>query len=130
MNGVTLHFRGQISLEDMVSCLETTVGHTLSKVVTVDWNLYRTACFGLEFNVYEIDLDDDCGIPFSGYSIVVSIGCLADAIEPNYAETLQEMIGRVIARAACNDLSVECIIVRNLQHLVDKYHSAAYSVLP
>lgn len=125
---VTVHLRGPFTLDELCRCVELTIGHPLAKDSNVEWNLLRTACLGLELSVYENrDFEDDSGIEFTAFSFVVSVDALPDSIEHEHSAKYQEMVGRVLALSCCRELKSDCIVVRNLQHLVGSYGDAKCS---
>lgn len=116
---ITLHLRGRFNLNDVRDCLEGMIGHRLSFVDGVEWELYRTGCLGIEISVYESrDFEDDRDIPFTAFSYVVCIEPMSASIEHEEAVVFVELIARVIARSCCNLPQCECMIVRNLQHRI------------
>jgi len=110
---------GQIHIESIVEIVEQFIGHHFDKSLEAEWDLYNTQAVGFSIVIYEVvDFENDQGIDFSQYAVLISIKALPCMKNNKYHEEFITLLSKVIASVLSSRLEIKYLIVKNLQQII------------
>jgi hypothetical protein len=117
--------RDGCSMDDLTACVAELTGHGLKPVNHVNWPLYNTHASGIDVRVYAQEgLEDDQGINFSQYAYVVDCEELPGIVGERYRPGWRHLFASVLAEYIARRLGWDCIVVDNMQQLLDSFPGA------
>ncbi len=111
------------SLTEVKSCLENFLNSTLERSESDLWEIYGTILFGLNIGlVVGVDYEDDF-IPLSQYDYEITIDYIRPDFTGYYNGEWDKSAAVIIADGLSKKLYCECIVVRDLVEIIDKFIS-------
>ena len=114
---LNIFIEAKVNLDELVN--------RLSKILNTSFNktgsIYRFQGVGIELNIFtNHDLEDDMGIKFSEYTFQINIGIDIKIPQNEYWENLRYYMAMYIYYLLLEKTNWKCMIVDDLQTLIEK----------
>ncbi len=118
----SVFIKANLPISEIKLCLEKILNCQLIKVDDVDWEIYSTSLIGLQISLLKaIDFEDDRELNFSEFSYYIDIDYSRSAFKIDYASDWQLMTSIVLGNMISGSLNCECLVVKNMQRLIERF---------
>jgi hypothetical protein len=112
--------KGNCSIKPVIACVEETLGRAFRVESDESGSRFRAVLMGIQIVVFDNPgLEDDRGIAFSEYLIQASFLNFDGSTDQTLLNDLCRIASRIVARAICRTLQYDCIVVEDLQRLIE-----------
>lgn len=112
---ITVHL-AEVGIQDVLSALPRFCGWPFTRNGDAELESWTTSGFGMDIAVYEsADFEDDGGIPFSQYSVVIS---LSSSHSSELQKQFMQLAAILIARTVGDSCSAHWIVVVEMAKVI------------
>jgi hypothetical protein len=103
----------------------------MEKSLDVEGELYYTIILGLGIGLHqEHDFEDDMGIQFSNYQYYINFDYIRSSFLHDYSGEWNTSVATVIADMLSLNLHCECLFVRNLSEIINRFTPGEQIFMP
>lgn len=121
----TVMVKGAPNIEQLICHLEQIVGHCFVKSQKVEWNLYQTNVLQIHIDVFDDHgFVNNLGIDFERFDFAIDIQASSPMGRDLYYIEWLRLCALMISKVLARKWEYECMIVQNLQRIVEVFPSA------
>lgn len=114
--------RKAICFPEIKATLEEITNVPLERTESTDWEIYSAQLLGFSIALLEAsDYEDDGELEFSRYSYQIHVELIPKAFEIRYESDWRLMGTLIIGSMVSRKLNCECIAVRNMDTLLERF---------